>query len=210
MEHYDTALAYPVQSLGVLGNQPDLVIDSLVVHGLGLVHPKKNIIETLGARYGGRVSLTRAYHQALEASITRNFQDNGYIACMCHNTDESFHPTADYHATARAVGGCPIYVSDKPRNHNFKLLNKLFLLDKSVLRAQLPGRPTRDCLFVDPTRDGISLLKIWNVNKCTIMVGVFNCQGAGWCKVAKKTRIHDESPGTLTGSVQATDVDSLS
>ena len=41
------------------------------------------------------------------------------------------------------------------------------------------------------------------------MVGIFNCQGAGWCKVAKTTRIHDESPGTLTGSVQATDVDAL-
>lgn len=41
------------------------------------------------------------------------------------------------------------------------------------------------------------------------MVGVFNCQGAGWCKVAKKTRIHDTSPGTLTGSVQVDDVDAF-
>lgn len=112
MEHYETALAYPVQSPGVLGNQPDIVIDSLSVHGLGLVHPRKvfnfynelhtylascsmdgvkvdvqNIIETLGAGHGGRVSLTRAYHQALEASIARNFPDNGCISCMCHNTD---------------------------------------------------------------------------------------------------------------------------
>ena len=54
-----------------------------------------------------------------------------------------------------------------------------------------------------------SLLKVWNVNKCAGVVGVFNCQGAGWCKVAKKTRIHDSSPGTLSGSIQATDVDSI-
>lgn len=112
MEHYDTALAYPVTSPGVMGNQPDIVMDSLAVHGLGLVHPKKvfnfynelhaylascgvdgvkvdvqNIIETLGAGHGGRVSLTRSYHQALEASIARNFPDNGCISCMCHNTD---------------------------------------------------------------------------------------------------------------------------
>lgn len=112
MEHYETSLAYPVQSPGVLGNQPDIVMDSLAIHGLGLVHPKnvfnfynelhaylascgvdgvkvdvQNIIETLGAGHGGRVSLTRSYHQALEASISRNFQDNGCIACMCHNTD---------------------------------------------------------------------------------------------------------------------------
>ncbi|CAL5193465.1 unnamed protein product [Lathyrus oleraceus] len=282
MEHYDTALAYPVQSPGVLGNQPDIVMDSLSVHGLGLVHPKKvfnfynelhaylascgvdgvkvdvqNIIETLGAGHGGRVSLTRSYHHALEASIARNFSDNGCIACMCHNTDglysakqtavvrasddfyprdpashtihissvaynslflgefmqpdwdmfHSLHPAAEYHAAARAIGGCPIYVSDKPGNHNFDLLKKLVLSDGSVLRAQLPGRPTRDSLFVDPARDRTSLLKIWNMNKCTGVVGVFNCQGAGWCKVEKKTRIHDISPGTLTSSVCASDVD---
>ncbi|CAA3025711.1 probable galactinol--sucrose galactosyltransferase 2 isoform X2 [Olea europaea subsp. europaea] len=284
MEHYDPALAYPVSSPGVLGNQPDIVMDSLAVHGLGLVHPKKvfnfynelhaylascgvdgvkvdvqNIIETLGAGHGGRVSLTRSYHQALEASVARNFPDNGCISCMCHNTDgiysakqtaivrasddfwprdpashtihissvayntlflgefmqpdwdmfHSLHPAADYHAAARAVGGCAIYVSDKPGNHNFELLKKLVLPDGSVLRAQLPGRPTVDCLFADPARDGTSLLKIWNANKCSGMVGVFNCQGAGWCKVEKKTRIHDTSPGTLTCSVKATDVDAI-
>ncbi|KAH1121913.1 hypothetical protein J1N35_005073 [Gossypium stocksii] len=38
MKHYDTTLAYPVQSPGVLGNQPDIVMDNLVVHGLGFVH----------------------------------------------------------------------------------------------------------------------------------------------------------------------------
>lgn len=54
-----------------------------------------------------------------------------------------------------------------------------------------------------------SLLKIWNVNKFCGVVGIFNCQGAGWCKVTKKTRIHDASPGTLSGSVQATDVDAI-
>jgi len=54
-----------------------------------------------------------------------------------------------------------------------------------------------------------SLLKVWNVNKCTGVVGVFNCQGAGWCKIEKKTRIHDTTPGTLTASVRASDVDCI-
>ncbi|KAL9659605.1 hypothetical protein QQ045_024412 [Rhodiola kirilowii] len=284
MEHYDSALAYPIQSPGVLGNQPDVVMDSLAVHGLGLVHPKKvfdfynelhaylascgvdgvkvdvqNIIETLGAGHGGRVALTRSYHQALEASIAQNFRDNGCISCMCHNTDgiycakqtavvrasddfyprdhashtihissvayntlflgefmqpdwdmfHSLHPAAEYHAAARAVGGCAIYVSDKPGNHNFELLKKLVLPDGSVLRAKLPGRPTQDCLFADPARDGTSLLKIWNINSCSGVVGVFNCQGAGWCKVEKKTRIHDTSPGTLTSHVRSADFDMI-
>ncbi|RHN79116.1 putative galactinol--sucrose galactosyltransferase, Alpha-galactosidase [Medicago truncatula] len=282
MEHYDTSLAYPIHSPGVLGNQPDVVMDSLAVHGLGLVHPKKvfdfynelhaylascgvdgvkvdvqNIIETLGSGHGGRVSITRSYHQALETSIARNFRDNGCIACMCHNTDglysakqtavvrasddfyphdpashtihvssvaynsiflgefmqpdwdmfHSLHPAAEYHAAARAISGGPIYVSDKPGMHNFDLLKKLVLPDGSVLRAQLPARPTLDSLFVDPARDGTSLLKIWNLNKCCGVVGVFNCQGAGWCKIEKKNRIHCETPGTLSGSICTSDVD---
>ncbi|KAL4581333.1 hypothetical protein LXL04_017547 [Taraxacum kok-saghyz] len=41
----------------------------------------------LRAGHGGRVSITRSYVQALEASIAKNFKDNGCIACMCHNTD---------------------------------------------------------------------------------------------------------------------------
>lgn len=55
------------------------------------------ILETLGAGLGGRVELTRQYHQALDASVARNFHDNGCIACMSHNTDalywyELHHP----------------------------------------------------------------------------------------------------------------------
>ncbi|KAM1750825.1 hypothetical protein FF1_008994 [Malus domestica] len=258
MEHHDTALAYPVTCPGVEGNQPDIVMDSLSVHGLGLVHPKKvfnffnelhsylascgvdgvkvdvqNIIETLGAGHGGRVSLTHSYHQALEASTAVvRASDDLYpsdpashtirISSVAYNTlflgefvhpdwdmFHSVHPAAEYHGAARAVGGCAIYVSDKPGNHNFDLLRKLVLPNGSVLRAKLPGRPTRDCLFADPARDRTSLLKIWNVNNCSGVIGVFNCQGAGWCKLEKKTRIHDNSPGTLSGSVCATDVDAI-
>lgn len=44
--------------------------------------------------------------------------------------------------------------SDKPGHHDFNLLKKLVLPDGSILRAKLPGRPTRDCLFNDPARDG--------------------------------------------------------
>lgn len=48
------------------------------------------------------------------------------------------------------------------------------------------------------------------MNKFTGIVGVFNCQGAGWCKETKKNQIHDTSPGTLTGSVCADDADQIS
>lgn len=284
MEHYNPKLSFPIQSYGVSQNQPDEALDSIQVNGLGLVNPKnvfqfyndlhsylasagingvkvdvQNIIETLGAGHGGRVKLASQYHQALEASIARNFPDNGIIACMSHNTDglysskqtavirasddfwprdpashtihiasvaynsvflgefmhpdwdmfHSLHPMAEYHAAARAVGGCSIYVSDKPGHHDFDLLRKIVLPDGSVLRAQLPGRPTKDCLFADPARDGKNLLKIWNLNKHTGVLGVFNCQGAGWCRVDKKNLIHDSDPKAITSSIRPNDVDYL-
>ncbi|XP_027061639.1 probable galactinol--sucrose galactosyltransferase 1 [Coffea arabica] len=284
MDHYESQMAYPISSPGVQSNEACDALDCIAKNGLGLVNPEKvfnfynelhsylasagidgvkvdvqNILETLGAGHGGRIRLARKYHQALEASISRNFPDNGIISCMSHNTDglysakrsavvrasddfwprdpashtihiasvayntvflgefmqpdwdmfHSLHPMAEYHGAARAVGGCAIYVSDKPGQHDFNLLRKLVLPDGSILRAKLPGRPTRDCLFSDPARDGKSLLKIWNLNDLNGVIGVFNCQGARWCRIGKRNLIHDERPDTITGTVRANDVDYL-
>ena len=84
--------------------------------------------------------------------------------CACVQPDwdmfQSRHTAAHAHAAARAVSGAAVYVSDSPGQHDFGLLKKLVLPDGSVLRAQLPGRPTADCLFSDVLRDGKSLLKV--------------------------------------------------
>ncbi|KAG9446461.1 hypothetical protein H6P81_012589 [Aristolochia fimbriata] len=259
MKKYNPKLKYPVQSPGNIGNLRDIAMDSLEKYGVGVVDPEKiyefyndlhsylanggidgvkvdvqNLIETLGAGHGGRVSLTRQYQRALEDSVAKNFKENNLICCMSHNSDYLFsskksavarasedfmpreptlqtlhiasvsfnslflgeivvpdwdlfhsnHVTAEFHGAARAIGGCGVYVSDKPGQHDFKILKKLVLPDGSVLRARYAGRPTRDCLFDDPVMDGRSLLKIWNMNKFSGVIGVFNCQGAGdWpCK----------------------------
>jgi raffinose synthase len=41
MEHYKSALVYPVQSPGVMGNQPDIVVDSLFVLGLDWLQQRR-------------------------------------------------------------------------------------------------------------------------------------------------------------------------
>ncbi|XP_023515741.1 probable galactinol--sucrose galactosyltransferase 6 isoform X1 [Cucurbita pepo subsp. pepo] len=285
MEEYGSLMQYPKVSKGVFENEPLWKTDALALQGLGLMNPKsvykfynelhsylasagvdgvkvdaQCILETLGAGFGGRVELTRQYHQALDASVARNFADNGIIACMSHNTDalycakqtavvrasddffprdpvshtihiaavaynsvflgeimlpdwdmfHSLHPAAEYHASARAISGGPVYVSDAPGNHNFELLKKLVLPDGSVLRARLPGRPTRDCLFSDPARDGVSLLKIWNLNKFTGVVGIYNCQGAAWNSRERKNTFHDTNSDALTGYVKGRDVHAIS
>lgn len=75
----------------------------------------------------------------------------------------SKHEAAGLHAAARAVSGAAVYVSDKPGQHDFSILKQLVLSDGSVLRGLLPGRPTLDCLFLDPLRDNKSLLKVRNL-----------------------------------------------
>lgn len=112
MEHYESKMTYPVSSPGVETTEPDDAFEAIMRNGLGLVNPEKvynfynelhsylasggidgvkvdvqNILETLGAGHGGRVKLAQKYHHALEASVSRNFADNGIISCMSHNTD---------------------------------------------------------------------------------------------------------------------------
>ncbi|CAI8610360.1 unnamed protein product [Vicia faba] len=285
MEEYGSVMSFPEISKGVKENEPTWKSDPLAVQGLGLVNPKKVfsfydnlhkylsgagvdgvkvdvqcVLETLGAGLGGRVQITKQYHQALDASISRNFSDNGCIACMSHNTDalyyskqtavvrasddfyprdpishtihiasvaynsvflgeimqpdwdmfHSLHPAAEYHASARAISGGPVYVSDKPGNHDYDLLKKMVLPDGSVLRARLPGRPTADCLFNDPARDGVSLLKIWNMNAYGGVLGVYNCQGAAWSDTEKKNAFHHADSAAITGYIRGRDVHLIS
>ncbi|KAF5957367.1 hypothetical protein HYC85_004592 [Camellia sinensis] len=94
------------------------------------------------------------------ASVAFNGLLLGEIVVPDWDMFHSNHSTADFHGAARAIGGCAVYVSDKPGKHDFKILQKLVLPDGSVLRARYAGRPTRDCLFQDPVMDRKSLLKI--------------------------------------------------
>jgi raffinose synthase len=112
---------------------------------------------------------------------------------------QSGHAMGAYHAAARAVAGCPVYVSDKPDAHDFELLHKLVLPDGKVLRTQGIGLPTRDCLFDDPTK-GTALLKIWNTNALGGVVGVFNARyGTGEVKVGSAS---DEIPSEANAVAQ--------
>jgi len=119
---------------------------------------------------------------------------------------QSKHPANLLHAAARAVSGAAIYVSDKPGQHDFTLLRRLVLPDGSVLRANLPGRPTSDTVFTDVMRDGKSLMKVWNENNFSGIVGVFNVQGSSWDRTKRKFHTHDSSPPALECTVSPLDV----
>ncbi|KAL4193259.1 hypothetical protein AMTRI_Chr06g176030 [Amborella trichopoda] len=268
MQKYNPKIEKVVRSKGNLANLPDAFLDGLEKYGVGFIDPEKifdfyndlhsylasgdvdgvkvdaqNLVETVGAGFGGRVSLMQKCQQALEASISRNFNDNDLICCMCHNTDyiyripdlqtihvasvafnsillgeivvpdwdmfQSKHEAAEFHGAARAIGGCGVYVSDKPGKHDSKVLKKLVLPDGSVLSARYAGRPTRDCLFADAVMDGKSLLKIWNLNKFTGVLGVFNCQGAGIWPYMEKTPSESKTSLPISSHVSSTNVEFL-
>lgn len=57
-----------------------------------------------------------------------------------------------------------------------------------------------------------SLLKIWNLNKLSGVIGIFNCQGAGsWPmkQAAEEMKNVPSTPSTLSGNVRPSDVEFL-
>ncbi|GJZ75589.1 probable galactinol--sucrose galactosyltransferase 5 [Tanacetum coccineum] len=120
---------------------------------------------------------------------------------------QTTHPCAEFHAASRAISGGPIYVSDSVGQHNFDLLKSLVLPDGSILRCQYYALPTRDCLFEDPLQNGKTMLKIWNLNKYTGVVGAFNCQGGGWDRESRCNKCASDCSHVVTSTISPTDVE---
>ncbi|KAK7381425.1 hypothetical protein VNO78_34103 [Psophocarpus tetragonolobus] len=120
---------------------------------------------------------------------------------------QSTHPCAAFHAASRAISGGPIYISDTVGNHNFELLKTLSLPDGSILRCEHYALPTRDCLFADPLHDGKTMLKIWNLNKYTGVLGVFNCQGGGWFREIRSNKCAAEFSHRVSTKTNPKDIE---
>ncbi|KAL6011451.1 hypothetical protein ACLOJK_001899 [Asimina triloba] len=120
---------------------------------------------------------------------------------------QSNHPCARFHAASRAISGGPIYVSDSVGKHDFDLLKTLVLPDGTILRCQFYALPTRQCLFEDPLHDGKTMLKIWNVNKFTGVLGAFNCQGGGWCRETRRNQCYSEFSHALKARTRSNDIE---
>lgn len=120
---------------------------------------------------------------------------------------QSTHPCAAFHAASRAISGGPIYVSDSVGKHDFDLLKKLVLPDGSILRCDYYALPTRDCLFENPLHDGKTMLKIWNLNKHTGVVGAFNCQGGGWSRETRRNQCASKFSHLVTSKASVKDIE---
>ncbi|WP_062353105.1 Sip1-related alpha-galactosidase [Bacillus kwashiorkori] len=83
------------------------------------------------------------------------------------------HEEAKQNAVLRALSGGPIYFSDRVGDTAPEMINPLILKSGKILRAEQPGLPTEDMLFVDPTNSGTAL-KVWNKVGNGAVLGVFN------------------------------------
>ncbi|HTV21924.1 MAG TPA: Sip1-related alpha-galactosidase [Polyangiaceae bacterium] len=111
---------------------------------------------------------------------------------------QSAHAFGAFHAAGRAVSGGPVYVSDKPGEHDRELLQQLVCSDGSVLRADGPGLPTLDTLCVDPTRAAVPL-KIWNRSGLAGIVGAFHARYAAGRAEAVAGQVRASDVPGLTG-----------
>ena len=92
----------------------------------------------------------------------------------------SVHPEAKRSAVLRALSGGPQYVSDRLRDpetakggSNAAVILPLLDRDGRALFPLHAGRPTIDCIYVDPRKEGI--LKVWNEGELGFAVAAFNC-----------------------------------
>ncbi|KAI6675387.1 hypothetical protein NL676_003293 [Syzygium grande] len=154
----------PRLSEGLETTMKDLAVDKIVNNRVGLVPPEK-----VHDMYEG-------LHSHLESVGI-----DGVKVDVIH-----------FHAASRTISGGPIYVSDSIGQHDFNLLKRPVLPDGSILRCRYYALRTRDCLFEDPLHDGKTMLKIWNVNKYTGVLGVFNCQRGGWCPKYRRNKSASE------------------
>jgi len=60
---------------------------------------------------------------------------------------ESSNPNVNVHLVARAISGGPVYLTDKIGEQKSKEIMSLVYSDGKILRADVPGKVTEDCLF---------------------------------------------------------------
>ena len=76
-------------------------------------------------------------------------------------------------SVVRAVSGGPIYVSDTAKRSNASVLKPVCLYDGRILRCDVPGMPTADCLTMNP-EEATDAFKIFSNTQDTYYVAAFD------------------------------------
>ncbi len=102
-----------------------------------------------------------------EGCFTEHLLENAYnaiyhneIYCCDWDMFWTQHPDAVKHSLLRAVSGGPVYFSDRVGKTVPEVLRPLAYTDGRLLMMDRSAKPTEDCIFTDPTKEGI--LKLQN------------------------------------------------
>jgi raffinose synthase len=88
---------------------------------------------------------------------------------------QSHNPNGIFHAIARTINNGPIYLTDKPGEQNFDILNKIVFADGRSIRSETALLPTEDCLFqVQEPR----LFKVYSKVRNTGLLALLNAADA--------------------------------
>lgn len=96
---------------------------------------------------------------------------------------ESYNPNVTVHLVGRAISGGPVYLTDNIGQQNVKAIMSLVYSDGKILRADVPGKVTEDCLFnvqdakplkVFSIANGAGLLAVINPADTNDVKGSFN------------------------------------
>lgn len=100
------------------------------------------------------------------------------IAWPDYDMFQSHHKDAEYHAILRAISGGPVYLSDKVGKQDETVIKKLIDRTGKLLRADVPAKPTIDCIFNINIKKAFKafsqigdnyLLAIWNTDDVDIL-----------------------------------------
>lgn len=138
-------------------------LDNTIINCMGMA------MENILARPSSAISRnSNDFYPVDEESFAEHLIENAYNAIYHNevfNCDwDMFWTTHKHnikHSLLRAISGGPVYISDKIGETNPEVLEPLSYLDGEVLMMDRSARPTEDCVFIDPLKDGI--LKLQNI-----------------------------------------------
>ena len=119
-----------------------------------------------------------------EGSFAEHLLQNAYnaiyhneIYCCDWDMFWTKHEDAVKHGLLRAISGGPVYFSDRIGDTMPEVLKPLVYQDGRVLMMDRSAKPTEDCVFSDPMKDGVLKLHnvaVWGWNRKGGGIAVYN------------------------------------
>ena len=148
-------------------------MDGAIINCMGMA------MENVLARPASAISRNSDdFFPSREESFIEHLLQNAYnsiyhneIYCCDWDMFWTQHPFAAKHSLLRAISGGPVYFSDRIGATDPEVLKPLALSDGSLLMMARSARPSEDCIFTDPLKEGVLKLTNYAVNGDGVLGG---------------------------------------